>query len=474
MYPTDDTIAAISTAAGAAARAVIRLSGPDAFALAGRVFAPADGALADLPGFRSAGGLLRLAGCGVQLPARAYVFRAPRSYTRQDVVELHVPGPAVVANLLLDALLAAGARPAGPGEFTARAFFSGRLGLAAAEAVADVIDAASDAQLRSALAGLGGRVERLCRPASDALTDALATVEASIDFAEEDIELAAPGDLAAAVADQADRLADAARHAADLPERRRAPTAVLAGRPNVGKSSLLNALTGEDRAIVSALAGTTRDVLGAPLRLPGGSEVTLQDAAGFGRADDPLAVAADTAARRAVEAADVLCFVLDVAAGATDSDAELLRTVVAANARAPVLLLANKADLRAGPRKMLPGPRVSDLGGHRLLWTSAVTGEGLDEARRAIAEQLHLGAAAGPEALGLHDRQKRCILSAATAADRAATLLRTAEQVADVAELAAVELRAALAELGKVSPEAPGYVADDVLARIFTRFCVGK
>ena len=575
MHLTDDTIAAISTAAGSAARAIVRLSGPEAFELGGRVFAPEQGRLADLPGFRAAAGLLRLEEHGVELPARAYVFRAPRSYTRQDVVELHVPGPAVVANLLLDALIAAGARRAEPGEFTARAFFAGRLDLSAAEAVADVIDAAGDAQLRSALAALGGQVSRLCRDASDALTEALATVEASIDLAEEGIELARPAELAAALADQADRLAETARRAADMPEGRLRPTVVLAGRANVGKSSLLNALTGEDRAIVSALAGTTRDVLSAPLALPGGAQVTLQDAAGFGAAADALAVAADSAARRAVRQADVICFVLDASAGPTAADRRLFEAVTAANPGAPVLLLANKADLadcglrtRAsqrsaasqssiadlpagrqvadwrlegtdcgfprsssprrggealpqmdadGRRQPLPrtdaqtpppssprrggeelaggvSPRNGDpyeqspegakgmsaggethaLPNNALFPVSALTGAGLEEVRRAIAQRLDLGAARGGEGLGLHDRQKRCILAAAAATARAAGLLADVREVADVAELAAVELRAALAELGQVSPDAAGYVPDDVLARIFSRFCVGK
>ena len=543
MHLTDDTIAAISTAAGSAARAIVRLSGPEAFELGGRVFAPEQGRLADLPGFRAAAGLLRLEEHGVELPARAYVFRAPRSYTRQDVVELHVPGPAVVANLLLDALIAAGARRAEPGEFTARAFFAGRLDLSAAEAVADVIDAAGDAQLRSALAALGGQVSRLCRDASDALTEALATVEASIDLAEEGIELARPAELAAALADQADRLAETARRAADMPEGRLRPTVVLAGRANVGKSSLLNALTGEDRAIVSALAGTTRDVLSAPLALPDGAQVTLQDAAGFGAAADALAVAADSAARRAVRQADVICFVLDASAGPTADDRRLFEAVTAANPGAPVLLLANKADLadcglrtRASQRSAASQSSIADLPAGRqvadwrlegtdcgfprsssprrggedmaggvsprngdpyeqspegakgmsaggethalpnnaLFPVSALTGAGLEEVRRAIAQRLDLGAARGGEGLGLHDRQKRCILAAAAATARAAGLLADVREVADVAELAAVELRAALAELGQVSPDAAGYVPDDVLARIFSRFCVGK
>ena len=477
MFPADDTIVAISTAAGPAARAIVRLSGPDVFRLAGRVFAPADGVLDELGGFRATGGRVRIAGpLSVELPARAYVFRAPRSTTRQDVVELHIPGSPPAAGALLAALVDLGARRAEPGEFTARAFFSGRLDLSAAEAVADVIDAADEAQRRSAVAALGGGVRRLCRQAEEGLAEALATVEASIDLADEDIHLAAPADLAERLAAQAAALRGTAERAADVPDPADRPHVVLAGRPNVGKSSLLNALAGEDRAIVSAMAGTTRDVLSAALELPGCAAVVLLDAAGFAPPADALAVATDNAARRAVRRADVVCFVVDAAAGCTAADVELLAEVSAANRRAAVLILANKADLSgaAGAEAALSALRTAAPREAACLATSALTGRGLDDVRRALAERLHLAAERPGESLGLHDRQKRRLLTAAEAAARAADLLAAAGEVADVAELAAVELRAALAELAAISPEAAGSIDEDVLARIFARFCVGK
>lgn len=466
MFTTDDTIVAVSTPAGAGARAIVRLSGEDAVRLAGRVFASDGADLRDCGGFRCVGGRVRLGAGGSELPARAYVFRAPRSYTREDVIELHLPGapPAVAA--VMEALLAAGARAAGPGEFTARAFFAGRIDLSEAEAVADVIDAADDARLRSAVATLGGRVSGLCGQASADLAEALAEVEASIDLADEPLDIAPPGALADRLDDVAARLDHTAREAADAPDATDRPHVVLAGRPNVGKSCLLNALTGTERAIVNALAGTTRDVLSAPLDL-NGTAVVLQDAAGFAHSDDPLEAAAHAAARSAVRGADAVLFVVDATCGWTGDDGELLDDVRAANRRAPLRTLVNKVDACAGPSAFADLPdEPADA-----LYVSAVTGQGLSDLRDRLAELLAISAERSGDVVALPRRQRRCLLGASAAVAGAADVLRDAAETSDAAELAAIELRAALAEIGRITGEV---ATEDLLGRIFARFCVGK
>ena len=466
MFTTDDTIVAISSAAGGAARSIVRLSGPDALRLAGSVFSEP---LGELGGFRLAGGAVAVGGPHpIRAPARAYVFRAPRSYTRQDVAELHVPG-AVIASAVHAAMVDGGARPAEAGEFTARAFFNGRLDLAQAEAVADVVDAEADAQLRSAVGIMDGALGRLCRPAAGALTDALAITEASIDFSDQDIELAGPAEVAADVRRVADELAGALEKAGRWAPSSAEAKVAIAGRTNAGKSSLLNALSGLDRAIVSAMAGTTRDVLSAPATLAGGAEVMLLDAAGLDASRDPLALATHVAAREAVAAAEAVLFVIDAAAGDHDADDALLGEVRRLNRRAPLLVLASKIDLLADAAEALARLRRRFGGG--LLAVSAVTGAGLDELSEALADQLAEASAPRAGPMLLHDRQRRAIALAAESAGRAGELLAGAGALADVAEIAAVELRGALDHLAELTGQV---VAEDVLAAIFSRFCVGK
>ncbi len=466
MFLSDDTIVAVSSAAGPAGRSIVRLSGPDSTALAGGVFRPC---LAEVGGFRVVAGRVALDGPDpIEAPARAYVFRGPRSYTRQDVIELHVPGE-VIASMVLAAMVQRGARPAGAGEFTARAFLSGRLDLAAAEAVADVVDAEADAQLRSAVGVMDGALARLCRPAAETLTEALALTEASIDFADEDIELAAPADVAGKAESVASDLAAALASAGRWMPASAEPRVAIAGRPNAGKSSLLNALSGVDRAIVSAMAGTTRDVLTAPATLPGGAEVLLLDAAGLDVCADPLARAAHAAAREAVASAEAVIFVVDAACESHDQDEALLAEVRRLHRRGALIVLANKIDLLADA-----AGEVAALGrrlGGSLRPVSATTGAGLDDLRRELSDRL--ADAASPTAGGilLHDRQRRAIGAAAESARRACKLLAGAGAIVDVAEIAAVELRSALDHLAELTGEV---ATEDVLGAIFSRFCVGK
>lgn len=475
MFATSDTICAISTAAGAGERAIVRLTGPKAIEIAGGLFRPMSGRLADLGGFRWTDGIVSAATSRgsddpIELPARAYVFRGPKSYTRQDLVELHVPGAVCAAGTVLEAMLSAGARRAEGGEFTARAFLSGRIDLSQAQAVADLIDSAGAAQAHAAAAAACGQIFRLCTQIASQLADALACVEAAIDLADQDIHLDQPATLAARLEALARRTSDLATSADDMPDESACPRVVLAGRPNVGKSSLLNTLAGTDRAIVSALAGTTRDVLSCPISI-GGIGLLLMDAAGFAAAKDDLDGAAQSAASQAVATADFILLVVDAGDLAADmrEDLEILTRIRQANPQAAVMLLANKLDLSADQIGTLQ--KIKTLTGLKTLGASALTGFGLSEIRSTVAKHLRLSTWRGGETLALHKRQKACLTECSRFASDAAGILKNSGDVADDAELVSAELREALAAIGKIT----GQVAtEEILGRIFSRFCVGK
>lgn len=423
------TIFALASGAGHGAIAVFRLSGPQTAALVG--------AITRLPPPREARlRTLRDPSSGVTLDrALVLFFPGPASYTGEDCVELHVHGgPAVIA-AVSDALLARGARPAEPGEFTRRAFLNGRMDLLEAEAVADLVAAQSEAQRRQALRQLEGELGALYRDWAERLRRVLANAEAAIDFADADVpdqrddqELAAlEGAIAAHLADggRGERVRDGL-------------VVVVAGPPNVGKSSLVNALAGRDRAIVSAVPGTTRDTLETGLDL-GGVLATLVDTAGIRQSEDPIEREGVRRAEAALARADVVLAVMDAAAG----EPPALRV------KAPLIRVANKVDLAPEP----PGT----------LGVSATTGMGLDRLRRALGALVRdLTERAGPPPL-TRARHRMALGEALSALGAART--------APAAELRAEELRRALAAFGRIT----GAVGvEDILDTIFASFCIGK
>ncbi len=434
LLTPDDTIVALSSPPGASARAVVRLSGPRAWALAGEVFAP----LPPAPRAR-VDGALRLPGWPAA-DAVAVGFRAPRSYTGQDLVELWVPGAPPLVRRLLLTLEAAGARQAAPGEFTRRAFLAGRLDLTQAEAVLALTSAEDAAGLRAALRALEGGVRARVDALKAALVDVLAHVEAAIDFADEDIDHL-PGAQLALRLDQA---------AADLrvllgaerarPRAGTEPVVALVGPANVGKSSLLNALCGQQVALVSDVPGTTRDVVAGRWRLPSGRIVRLLDTAGEKDAAGDVEAESLARARAAAASADLVLRVVD--------------GLAPAGPEGTGLVVVTKADLApaAGPG----------------LRTSAVTGQGLVELGRAVDAALSADVGATSDLTG-SARQEAHVARAVDAVARAADLLRGADPAR--AELAAVDLGDALEALGQLTG---AVTTDDVLDRVFGQFCIGK
>lgn len=457
------TIAAIATAAGEAGIGVVRVSGPRALACALTLFRrsiPLPDALCSHHAYY--GYVVR--------PAQDWeaeerlddclftYFRAPRSYTGEDVVELACHGSDLVLRQVLRGLLAAGAILAEPGEFTQRAFLNGQLDLAAAEAVIDVIRARTDAALRVATGQLGGRLSREITQLRATLIELLAEIEVAIDFPDDeepppDAEVAARAEAVRNRAAELLQTADAGRLY------REGAALVLAGRPNVGKSSLLNALLGEERAIVTATPGTTRDVIEESLNLQG-IPVRAIDTAGLRETTDPVERLGVERTHAQVAAADLVVWVLDAAEGLTEAD----RVLASQLAGRRVVVAANKRDLS----DQLDVKEIRSLVGAAIpvVSVSAQTGEGLPELEETLAETLRGGAA--PETIWISNvRHEARLRQAQAALDRA----RGAAEAGFHQAAVALDLRLAAEALGEITGET---VTEDTITQIFARFCVGK
>jgi tRNA modification GTPase len=439
---TRDTIAALATPPGPGARAVVRVSGPDAGAVAAAVFSPPP---TDHHSRSLTSGEVRLPGVHSPLPADLYFWPAPHTYTGQDIAEIHALSSPPLVELLVAALLGAGARAARPGEFTLRAFLAGKLDLTRAEAVLGVIEAGDRDELKQALAQLAGGVTRPLQALRDDLLNLLADVEAALDFADEDLTFVGEDEQlkrigrALAQVTLLGRQVDQ-RGLADRPFR-----VVLAGRPNAGKSSLFNALTGRPAALVSPEPGTTRDYLVQRLDL-GNTSVELVDTAGRRAPADAIESQADALGREQAGRADLVLLCVVAGDAASSEEAELLR-----QARPPVLGVATKCDAGA------PGPG--------LLATSAVSGFGLGLLRSVLAERV--AARAEPPLAPSLSRCRHHVEACLVGLRRAHALVL--EQMPP--ELLALELRGALDQLGEM---VGAVYTDDLLDRIFSRFCIGK
>ena len=445
-----DVIAAIATASGRGGIGVVRVSGPDLTGLAMQLLGKIP-----QPRFATHAAFLGERGRPIDDGIALY-FPAPASYTGDDVLELQGHGGQIVMQMLLRRCLALGARLAEPGEFTRRAFLNDKLDLAQAEGVADLIEAATEAAARCALRSLRGEFSALIDSLVARLIELRMLVEATLDFPEEDIDAvdrqAAQVRLGRLRADLADVLAKG-RQGSVL---RTGLQVVLAGQPNVGKSSLLNRLAGEELAIVTAVPGTTRDAVRQTIQIDG-VPLSIIDTAGLRDTGDEVEAIGISRAWQAIGGADVLLLVVEASQGVTERDREIMARLPL---RLPHVVVFNKIDL-AGKPAGAAEPVVA--GGETHVWLSAKTGEGMELLRRAL---LSL---AGWQAPGedLFLARERHLVALA----RAAETLERAQIVVGQAELFAEELRLAQHELCSITGE---YSADDLLGGIFSRFCIGK
>ncbi|MGZ5427578.1 MAG: tRNA uridine-5-carboxymethylaminomethyl(34) synthesis GTPase MnmE [Thermoanaerobaculia bacterium] len=447
-----DVVVAPATPPGVSALAVVRLTGPPGQTLAvARRIAPR---LAEEPRPREAA-LHRLVGEDGRPLDRALVlfFPAPHSATGEEVVEVLCHGSPAIVSGLLAAARAAGARPAARGEFTRRALSNGKLDLAEAEGLATLARAESRGTARRALSLVEGELSRRVSAARERTLDVLSGLEAALDFVEDvpAVEMRAAADALEAVAGEADELAAAASRGGARDQRK---VVAILGRPNAGKSTLFNALVGRDRAIVTAVPGTTRDAISEPCEI-GGETVTLLDTAGLHSTEDEVERIGVAVAERAGESADLVLYAIDFVLGRNEEDEEFLT-----KGRAdPVLVVGTKADLAGGNAEERQQGCVEVL-------VSARTGLGLEALRALLAARLGLVEADG-ELLVL-ERHREALASASSSLREAAELARSD---GGAPELVAVRVREALSALGTITGET---ATEELLDRIFATFCVGK
>lgn len=455
------TIAAIATPPGNGGVGIIRISGSESLSILRKVFVPTFVGLRETGAYESHmmyhGRIMTSCGEIVDEVLAVYM-KGPRSFTAEDVVEIQGHGGSYVLGLVLSIVLDHGARMADPGEFTMRAFLNGRIDLTQAEGVLDLIEASSAQALKLAASQIGGGIRTKIKDLRDRLRHVHAGLEALIDFPDETedaMELSASADeMEKNIVPEMKAFLKTYEETRFL---REGVKLVIAGPPNVGKSSLMNALTGEERSIVTSIPGTTRDLVRERLSIAG-SPVLITDTAGLRESDDEVESIGINLTRKALSEADAVLWVMDITNAIDEKMSETMRSFPVKHG----ILVWNKADLAGTESQDLKGfDNMPDLR------VSAKTGEGLELLKQTMADLLFSDSSAEKAGVALNLRHKKLLESAIFYADNSIEAIRTSNSV----ELAAEDLREAVASLESILGE---NMRADILDDIFSRFCIGK
>jgi len=483
---TSDTIAAISTPVGQGGLGIVRISGPGALKVADKIFVCRKGVPSDFPTHTVHYGQIRADEQTVD-NVLLTVMRGPRSYTGEDTVEISCHGGRIVLHKTLKAAVSAGARPANPGEFTMRAFLNGKLDLSQAEAVQELIGAQNELAYRVASQHLRGKLRDAIEAIRSEIVDVAAVVEASVDFPEEDIELSSREELCSRLSSATERIEKLLSTFEDGARIVEGVNVVIAGKPNVGKSTLLNALLEKDVAIVTPVAGTTRDVLRESLILQG---ITLNvfDTAGIRRPRGLVEKEGVKRSKKALREADLVLFVLDAETGITEEDRRIFdelrgkRHIIVLNKidlapEADVAVMVEQLEglpvvekLKGAPEHPAPEPptAASGLRDQQAVRTSALRLEGIEELKRRISDNVwSADIPSADQAIITSVRHRDALERAKEALDNAVKAIKEGLSP----EFPAVEIREALDTLGRVTGETAD---DEILNRIFSKFCIGK
>lgn len=445
----DDTIAAISTPYGAGGIAVIRISGKDAVKIADSVFTKN---ISDVPSHTVHYGFIEDKGEKID-EVLLTVMRAPKTFTREDIVEISTHGGIFVTNRVLSAVISAGARPAEPGEFTKRAFLNGRIDLSRAEAVIDLINSENALSEKNALSQLGGRLSEKISAMRDKLVNLLAHMQVAIDYPDEELEDITTDDILntlKAVLSEAQQLIGSADDGRII---KGGIKTVIAGKPNVGKSTLLNMLSGFERAIVTDIAGTTRDVIEENISL-GGIPIKLTDTAGVHDTDDLIEKIGVEKSERSIDEADLVLVIID-ASGELDADDEKILDRTKNKKR---IVIANKTDKGIGKT----AENTADL------FVCAKDGEGREKISEKISELYKIGEIAQRSGEIITNERHKSALGNCSRA-----LLSAIKTIEDglAQDLASIDISAAADYLGEITGAS---VSEDIVSAVFKNFCVGK
>ncbi len=458
MYSLDDTIAAIATSIGQSGIGIIKLSGPESLPIARQLFRSAKGISKLQPYHLHYGHIVDPASNIAVDEALVVYMPKPHSYTQQDIIEIQAHGGIVPLRRILQLVLSLGARPAEAGEMTLRAFLNGRMDLAQAEAVLDIIEAKTDAALRVATEQLGGALSGQVSQVRRALLDTLAFLEASIDFVEDEIPLQDVVGPLTDVSTQLEKLLISADHGQIY---RQGIKAAIVGRPNVGKSSLLNALLRGERAIVTEIPGTTRDTLEETANV-GGIPLVLVDTAGI-RTDtaDKVERIGVERSQKALQQADIALMVIDGSCDLERSDWEIEGLV----RHKPGLLIVNKTDLLSAKNLQPPANFYPDAERCRI---SALENQGINTLEEAIVELVLGGGVTPADTPMVSNPRHKALLQRALEHTQSAI---TGQQNELTPDLVSIDVREAVETLGEITGET---VTEDLLDTIFSKFCIGK
>lgn len=462
MLTGEDTISAIATAIGEGGIGIVRVSGSKAMVIADKLFIGKNGSQAGAIASHQAvyGNITDPATGEIIDEVILLIMRAPRSYTREDVIEIHCHGGPAPLKRILDLTLRLGARLAEPGEFTKRAFLNGRLDLAQAEAVIDIIRAKTDASLKTAVGNLSGQLSEQVKRLRHSILRMIAQLEAAIDFPEEDIEQAAADEVAQLIVTANSEIAKLLSTAHTGKILREGLATVIIGKPNVGKSSLLNALLREKRAIVTDVPGTTRDIIEEYVNIRG-VPLKIIDTAGIRETADTVERIGVERAKELVHQADLVLLLLDASLPLSEEDRSVLKLL----AGQQVIVLVNKSDL---PQRINLDEIETISVCRKIVRISVTQGQGLADLEQEIVDLVYRGQVSQGEAAFVNNVRHAAALRHTT--QRLDDALATIE-AGMPSDCIVVDLRAAWDKLGEITGETVG---EDIIDQIFSQFCIGK